>query len=89
MNPAKFGKQFQALLDVALRLYDAAEADAILICVESTLDWEKLKTAVGDRPLFVAADAPAALADIEGHDLPYVLLATEDAPVHDRLTQTL
>lgn len=89
MNPPKFGKQFQALLEVAVRLFDGAEADAILISVEAALDWDKLKGIIGKRLLLIAADSPEALAGIEAYDIPHVLLATEDAPVHDRLTQTL
>lgn len=85
----KFGKQFSAILDVATRLYDAAEADALLVSVEAAVEWDKLKAVVGERNLFVAAENPQGLAGIEKYGIPHVSLNVHDAPVHDRLTQTL
>ncbi len=56
MPSAKFTKQFAFFFEMAVKLSDAAEADAILVMLDDATDWKKLKELAGDQRVLIAAD---------------------------------
>ena len=57
MKPTKFGKQFSIIFDLAVRLADVSEADALLILVDAPTEWDKLKDSANGQRIIIAADA--------------------------------
>jgi DNA integrity scanning protein DisA with diadenylate cyclase activity len=89
MKPQKYNVPFAALCDIAVRLADAASADAILVMVDGPADWGELKQRVGDFPLLLAADTAEEVLGAADHKLPFILLDMPDAPIYERLGQAL
>ena len=89
MQALRFTDRFHALFDVALQLTNTAEADAIVLLLESEADWQRLKNMAGDVKVVVAADTPDKLRGAKEAGLQVVLLNAADSPVYERLTRTL
>ena len=89
MISPKFGRQFNALMESAFRLHDDTGADALLLLVESAVDWRRLRELAAPRRLLVAGDKPQDVAGAEEESVPSAVLRQLDAPVHDRLTEAL
>jgi DNA integrity scanning protein DisA with diadenylate cyclase activity len=89
VRPQKFGKQFATILELAVKLAEADEADALLLMVEGPTDWEAVKRTVGNQRLLIAADVAEEVAGAAEQQLPVVLLDMPDAPVSDKLAQAL
>ena len=85
----KFTDQLEAFCEVAKRLAKREEADALLILVESAVDWEKLRSVTGKMHVIVASDRPQHLAKAEDFGLDTIELNIPDSPVYERLTQSL
>jgi DNA integrity scanning protein DisA with diadenylate cyclase activity len=68
---------------------EAEGADALLLLVERRIDWEKLRTALGDVHVLLAADAAALLTGALEHGFPAVELNLPDSPVYERLGQAM
>lgn len=86
---AKFSDQLQAFCDLALRLANLHDVDAVLFMLDRPTDWELLHKAVGKTTVVIASDSEETLegAGDEGFDT--ILLNMPDAPVYERLTQAL
>lgn len=89
MKTLKIGKQFGSFIDLAGKLADASEADALLVLLDGPTEWEKLKRKAGTQKLLVAANQPEQLEGATEHDIPTVVLNMDEAPVYERLTQAL
>lgn len=89
MKPLRFTDRFKTLFTSAIRLSEAAEADAVLLLLEGPADWSRLSRMAGDEKLLVAADTAEALDGAQEADLSSVVLDMADSPVYDRLTQAL
>jgi DNA integrity scanning protein DisA with diadenylate cyclase activity len=89
MNFQKFTKQFAALLDLALQLRAATEADAILIVLDGPTEWNELKQRMGNETVLLAADKAEELAGAAEAGLRTTVLGTQDAALADKLTQAL
>jgi DNA integrity scanning protein DisA with diadenylate cyclase activity len=89
MTPPKLGQQFATVLDLAVDLVAAVDADALLVMVEAPVEWEQLKKATGDTRLVVAADAEEDLAGAKECGLDCVYVNLPEAPIHDKLSQAL
>ena len=89
MTPADVTPQLERLLDVAVRLFESTEAEAILLLVEEPLDWPRLRQLASSGPVLVAADDEAHLAGADEHGLKQVVLDVAGLPVHERLAQAL
>ena len=81
--------QFEQLLEMALRLYEATAAEAVMVLVEERLDWDHFRGLTAAVPLLVAADDEAHLVGAAEHGLRLVSLAVAGLPVHERLAQAL
>lgn len=86
---AKFSDQLQAFCDLALRLANLHDVDAVLFMLDRPTDWELLHKAIGKTTVVIASDSEETLegAGDEGFDT--ILLNMPDAPVYERLTQAL
>ena len=89
MQALRFTDRFHALFDVALQLTNSAEADAVVLLLESEADWQRLKKLAGDVKVVVAADTADKLRGAKENGLQAVLLNAADSPVYERLTRTL
>jgi diadenylate cyclase len=81
--------QFSAVLDLAVQLSRAAEADAILLMLDGPVDWVTAKQRAGDTRLLVAADLPEEVAGAVEAGLATLVLNMEASPVFEKLTQAL
>jgi len=89
MKPLRFTDRFKTLYNLAIRLSESAEADAVLLLLEGPGDWGRLKSLAGQQKVIVAADSPAALEGAKEAGLETVALNMPESPVYDRLTQAI
>jgi len=89
MKTLRFTDRFKTLYNSAIRLSEAADADAVLLLLEGPADWSRLSRMAGDEKLLVAADTPEALEGAEEAGLNRVVLDMAGSPVYERLTQAL
>lgn len=89
MSPQKSSEKFNTLCELALQLSKAVDADALLLVVESPLDWEQVKKLIGRRKLLIAGDTHEQMQGAHEAELDTVLLNMPEAPVYDKLTQAL
>jgi DNA integrity scanning protein DisA with diadenylate cyclase activity len=89
MNPLRFTDRFKTLFDLAVRLSDACGADAMLLLLEGSADWARLKKLAGEEKLLVAGDSTEELAGAREAGLDAVPLDMPESPVYDRLSQAL
>ena len=89
MKQLRFTDRFKTLFSLAIRLSETAEADAVLLLLEGSADYPRLKKLAGDEKLLVAADTAEELAGCQEAGLESVVLDMADSPVYDRLTQAL
>lgn len=85
----KFTDQLEAFCEIATRLAKREEADAILIVLEGSIDWQKLRAATGKQHVLLASERPQHLAKAEEHGFDTVELTIPNSPVYERLTQAL
>ena len=89
MQPLRFTDQFKALCNMALDLTEASEAEAVLLLLEGSADWQRLKKLVGDETLVVAANSAEQLDGAREAGFQSVQLDMPDSPVYERLTQAV
>lgn len=89
MKPQQFCQPFATVVELAVRLSQAAESDAILVMLDGPTDWEQLKALAGAERILVAASSAEAIAGASEAGLKTVLLEMHDAPVFERLAQAL
>jgi DNA integrity scanning protein DisA with diadenylate cyclase activity len=82
-------QQFAAFFANALNLYDHAEAEAILVLVETPIDWDDLRPHLERARLVIAADKAENLQGAEEMGLGTILLDMGEVPVLEKLTQAL
>jgi DNA integrity scanning protein DisA with diadenylate cyclase activity len=89
MQVVKLGKQFASLFDVAVRLAKETEAEAVLILIEGTADWDQIKQRAGEFRTLVALEASELLEPVKATGLTVVQVEIPDSPVFEKLTQAL
>lgn len=89
MEPLRFSESFKTLYNLAIRLAESAEADAVLLLLEGPADWPRLKKLAGTQKVLVAADTAEELEGAKETGLEAVCLNMADSPVYDRLTQAV
>jgi DNA integrity scanning protein DisA with diadenylate cyclase activity len=83
-------EQFKTMFGLAVQLAKVTEADALLVWVESPIDWADLRGRAGEMTLVVASDQQSHLVGAIEYGLDVVLIeSTMDAPVNERLSQAL
>ncbi|MFO0809548.1 MAG: diadenylate cyclase [Gemmataceae bacterium] len=82
--------QTLVLLKAARQLYADLPADALLLVTETSLDWDEVAAHLADCRLFVAAQAPALVAEVKAHDTITALpLEVDKRPIEDRVGAAL
>ncbi|NUQ66517.1 MAG: DNA integrity scanning protein DisA nucleotide-binding domain protein [Pirellulales bacterium] len=89
MKPLRFTDRFKTLYNLAVRLSESAEADAVMLLLEGPADWARLKNLAGDEKIIVAADTAQQLDGAKEAGLESVVLDMPASPVYDRLTQAV
>jgi len=89
MNPLRFTDRFKILFSLAIRMAEESRADAVLLLLEGSADWPRLKNMARGAKLLVAADTPEQLDGAKEAGLETVVLDMAESPVHNRLTQAL
>ena len=74
MTQQEFSDDFKAILDVAHRLADHNEVDAVLVMLEGPADWQQLLASVTDHKLLVSADSEEFLQGAADAGIASVLL---------------
>ncbi len=89
MQPLRFTEQFKTLYDLALQLNESSGADAILLLLEGSADWQRLKKMAGDEKIVIAADTAEQADEAKEAGLESVRIDMPDSPVYERLTQAV
>ncbi len=89
MIPQKFNRQFAEFLELATRLAQTVEADALMVVLDGPTDWQKLKERASRIKLLVSADQADKLAGAREAGLDTVIVNLPDAPVFEMLTLAL
>jgi len=89
VNPLRFTDQFKNLCRLALQLTKTVEADTILLLLDGSADWQRLKKMVGKQQLLIAADTDEQLQGAKESAFYTVKLDMPDRPVYERLTQAV
>ena len=87
MKSQKTNNRFENICDVAAGLSDMANADALLLLLEHSVDCRQLVKLAKTRKIVVAADTDDELRGAREAGLDTVLLNMTNAPVLERLTQ--
>ncbi|MCA9178606.1 MAG: DNA integrity scanning protein DisA nucleotide-binding domain protein [Planctomycetales bacterium] len=80
---------FNTTLQLAVKLFDLENADAIVLVVDRDVDWSMVTATVGERPTVVSTHDEGILGKAKAHQLGQILIELEDAPVFEKLTQAL
>lgn len=89
MKPLRFTDRFKTLFSMAIRLSETVEADGVLILLDGTADWNRLRKLGDGARIMVAADTVEQLEGASDAGLLPVEVNMPDSPVYDRLTQAL
>ena len=89
MKSLRFTEQFKTLYGLALGLTESAGADAILLLLEGSADWQRLKKMAGDYKVLVAGDTAEELQRACEAGLAAVQVEMPNSPVYERLTQSV
>ncbi len=85
----RFTGNFAELLDVALRLVPAVQAQAILILIEAPTAWEEIADKAKNTPVVMVADTAEILEGAAEAGLGAVAIDMPKSSVHDKLSQGL
>jgi len=89
MQTLRLSEQFKTLLSLAVRLTQPDGADAILLLLEGTADWQRLRNLAGSGKILVAADTSDQLAGAKEAGLEPIRLDMPDNPVFEKLAQAV
>jgi diadenylate cyclase len=89
MQPLRMSDQFKNLFSVAVRMTETSGVDAILLLVEGTADWPRLRNMAPNAKLLVAADTFRQLAGAKEAGLEPIRLEMPDNPANEKLTQAV
>ena len=91
MQPLRLTDQFKALFTFAVGMTETAGVDAILLLLDGTADWQRLRNMAGSGKvkLLAASDTAEQLAGAKEAGLEAIRLDMPDSPVYERLTQAV
>ncbi len=91
MSVLKLSKQIVLVLESAAKLAAETEADAMLLLLDGSTDWGRLRESILPevKKVIVATDLEADLDGAADHDLIPLVLNKEDAPLLERLQHAL
>ncbi len=91
MQSLRLTDQFKALFTLAVRMTETAGVDAILVLVQGTVDWQRVRNMAGTAKtrIVAAADTAEQLAGAKEAGLESIRLNMSDSPTYERLTQAV
>ncbi|HTN75275.1 MAG TPA: diadenylate cyclase [Pirellulaceae bacterium] len=90
MQVLKLGKQFVTMFDLAARLAADGGAEAVLILVEGSTDWEQVKQKIGDVSTIVAVEHDEQFLAAQNAGLRVVQVRMQnDTPIFEKLAQSV
>jgi DNA integrity scanning protein DisA with diadenylate cyclase activity len=89
MQTLRLTEQFKTLFSLAVRLAEPAGVDGILLLLEGTADWQRLRNMGGSGKILVAADTSDQLAGAKEAGLEPIRLDMPDSPVNEKITQAV
>ncbi|HBT77039.1 MAG TPA: hypothetical protein DEB39_08960 [Planctomycetaceae bacterium] len=90
MEPLKFTEQFKYLLETIIHANERLDAAGILIFLEGSLDWARLRRMVGEINVILAASRPEVLAGAQDHGFKSTIVKLgEGTTVNDRLAHAI
>jgi DNA integrity scanning protein DisA with diadenylate cyclase activity len=89
MQSLILGKQFSMLFELATRLAGENEAEAVLILIEGSCDWDQIRARATEVNTLVAVEEDAQVEAARAAGLQVVQVEMPDAPVFEKLIQSL
>jgi DNA integrity scanning protein DisA with diadenylate cyclase activity len=89
MQSLRLTEQFKTLMTMAVGLTKTVGIDAILLLIEGTADWPRLRNMAPDSKLLVAADTSEQLKGAKEAGLEPIRLDMPDNPAYEKLTQAV
>ena len=91
MQSLRLTDQFKALFTLALKMSETADVDAVLLLVEGTADWQRVRNMAGTSrtTILAAADSDEQLVGAKEAGLKPIRLDMPESPVYERLTQAV
>lgn len=89
MTTLRFTDQFKTLFDLALQLAESAKAEAVLLLLEGTADWPRLRKLNEQANILIAANKSEQLEGAAEAGFKSVALDMAGSPIYERLTQSL
>jgi DNA integrity scanning protein DisA with diadenylate cyclase activity len=94
MQPLRLTEQFKTLFSLAVQMTETSDIDAILLLIEGTADWPRLRnmappSLIERGKILVAADTSHQLAGAKEAGLEPICLDMPDNPVYEKLTQAV
>lgn len=89
MTSKRFDELSRTLIDLAVQLHGEADADALLVVLPRPTDWDDLRSRCHGIKVIVAVESEELLAPCKEAGLECLLLEMADAPIAERLTQSL
>ena len=89
MQTLRLTEQFKTLMSMAVDLTDTAGIDAILLLVEGTADWGRVRNMAPEAKLLVAADTFEQLKGAKEAGMEAIRLEMPDNPAYEKLTQAV
>ena len=87
--PLRYGKAFFSYLDAAVKLAKGIEADGILILLERSTDWKRLRKKAASHTLIVASNDPAIHDAAVENELNSIQLEIPESSIQNQLTQAM
>ncbi|MGA2035106.1 MAG: DNA integrity scanning protein DisA nucleotide-binding domain protein [Thermoguttaceae bacterium] len=89
MQPLRLTEQFKSLFALAVSLTETSGVDAVLLMLEGTADWPRLRNMAGDKRLFVAADTAEQLSGARDAGLEPIRVGMPESPIYERIAQAI
>jgi diadenylate cyclase len=89
MQTLRLTEQFKKLMSMAVGLTETVGIDAILLLVEGTADWLRVRNMAPKAKLLVAADTAEQLKGAKEAGLEPIRLDMPDNPAYEKLTQAV
>lgn len=89
MQTLRLTEQFRKLMSMAVGLTDTVGIEAILLLVEGTADWPRVRNLAPNAKILVAADTAEQLKGAKEAGLEPIRLDMPDNPAYEKLTQAV
>ncbi len=89
MQALRFTDRFQSLFTLAGAMADSVMAEGILLLLDGTADWQRLKKLSNERKVVIASSIAERPAETSEFGIEFVHVGMSGAPIYERLTQAV